>query len=137
MPLLPKRRGVSELFSERLLKALSVGRGRFLALSLAFIPMDTTGTSLGSQIWTDIWNLLYGFIQIILNGLGSLFTDIFSGFGQSIDYMFQGFGFSMSGYGVWGPLMFVVGIGVALLVGFLIFAVIGPLKDLVGMEDDA
>jgi len=103
-------------------------------LNMAFVPMATS--SLGTTVFNSIWGLLMGFLQDIMNGLGTMFGGIFSGFTQSIDIMFQGFGFSISGYGVYGPLMFVFGIGIALLMGFLIFAVIGPLRDVVGMEDD-
>lgn len=103
-------------------------------LNMAFVPMATS--SLGTTVFNSIWGLLMGFLQDIMNGLGTMFGGIFSGFTQSIDIMFQGFGFSISGYGVYGPLMFVFGIGIALLMGFLIFAVIGPLRDIVGMEDD-
>ena len=57
-----------------------------------------------------------------------------SGFGQSVVLMFQSFGFSMQGYGVWAPVMFVVGLGVALLVGYLFFTFIDasniPIPDL-------
>ena len=77
-----------------------------------------------------------GFLKIVVNGLGNMFSGIFSGFSQSINIMFQGFGFSLSGYGIYGPLMFVFGIGIALLAGFLILALVGPLRDLVSMEDD-
>lgn len=115
-------------------KKIKRARMKISMISLTFIPMATS--SLGTTIFNSIWGLLMGFLQTIMNGLGTMFGGIFSGFTQSIDIMFQGFGFSLSGYGVYGPMMFVFGIGFALLLGFLIFAVIGPLKDLVGMEDD-
>ncbi|MBX8634797.1 MAG: hypothetical protein KHF84_09895, partial [Thermoplasmata archaeon] len=115
-------------------KKIKRARMKISMISLTFIPMATS--SLGTTIFNSIWGLLMGFLQTIMNGLGTMFGGIFSGFTQSIDIMFQGFGFSLSGYGVYGPMMFVFGIGIALLLGFLIFAVIGPLKDLVGMEDD-
>ena len=115
-------------------KKIKRARMKISMISLTFIPMATS--SLGTTIFNSIWGLLMGFLQTIMNGLGTMFGGIFSGFTQSIDIMFQGFGFSLSGYGVYGPMMFVFGIGIALLLGFLIFAVIGPLKDLVGMEDE-
>ncbi len=116
-------------------KRIKRARMKISVLSLAFIPMATS-SSLGTTVFNSIWGLLMGFLQTMMNGLGTMFGGIFSGFTQSIDIMFQGFGFSLSGYGVYGPLMFVFGIGIALLMGFLIFAVIGPLRDIVGMEDD-
>ena len=130
------RREGSEMLNRLIFHVKKIKRARMKIsmISLTFIPMATS--SLGTTIFNSIWGLLMGFLQTIMNGLGTMFGGIFSGFTQSIDIMFQGFGFSLSGYGVYGPMMFVFGIGIALLLGFLIFAVIGPLKDLVGMEDD-
>ena len=117
-------------------KKIRKARMKISIFSLTFIPMATSSSSLGSTVFNSIWNLLMGFLQIVVNGLGNMFSGIFSGFSQSINIMFQGFGFSLSGYGIYGPLMFVFGIGIALLAGFLILALVGPLRDLVSMEDD-
>lgn len=116
-------------------KKIRKARMKISVFSLTFIPMATS-SSLGSTVFNSIWSLLMGFLQIVVNGLGNMFSGIFSGFSQSINIMFQGFGFSLSGYGIYGPLMFVFGIGIALLAGFLILALVGPLRDLVSMEDD-
>ena len=116
-------------------KKIRKARMKISVFSLTFIPMATS-SSLGSTVFNSIWSLLMGFLQIVVNDLGNMFSGIFSGFSQSINIMFQGFGFSLSGYGIYGPLMFVFGIGIALLAGFLILALVGPLRDLVGMEDD-
>ncbi|MBX8640831.1 MAG: hypothetical protein KIS29_10890 [Thermoplasmata archaeon] len=115
-------------------KNIRKARLKISVLSLMFIPMATS--SLGTTIFNSIWGLMMGFLQVILTGLGTMFGSIFSGFANSINIMFQGFGFSLAGYGVYGPLMFILGIGIALLAGFLILALVGPLRDLVGMEDD-
>ena len=115
-------------------KKIRKARMKISIFSLTFIPMATS--SLGSTVFNSIWSLLMGFLKIVVNGLGNMFSGIFSGFSQSINIMFQGFGFSLSGYGIYGPLMFVFGIGIALLAGFLILALVGPLRDLVSMEDD-
>ena len=117
-------------------KKIRKARMKISIFSLTFIPMATSSSSLGSTVFNSIWSLLMGFLQVIVNGLGTMFSGIFSGFSQSINIMFQGFGFSLSGYGVYGPLMFVFGIGIALLAGFLILALVGPLRDLVSAEDD-
>ena len=117
-------------------KKIRKARMKISIFSLTFIPMATSSSSLGSTVFNSIWSLLMGFLQVIVNGLGTMFSGIFSGFSNSINIMFQGFGFSLAGYGVYGPLMFVFGIGIALLAGFLILALVGPMRDLVSMEDD-
>ena len=112
------------------------GFRRKMQLSVLSLTFTAMATSLGTTIFNSLWNLLMSFLQTIMNGIGSMFSGIFGGFTQSIDIMFQGFGFSLSGYGIYGPLMLVLGIGIALIAGMLILAMIGPVKDIVGVEDD-
>lgn len=96
-----------------------------------------TGTSsIGTTIFNSLWGILIQLFKDIANGFGILLQEAFGGLGQSIMMMFQSFGYSMSGYGVWAPLMFVVGLGVALLVGYLLFDVIDSEKDITGAEND-
>lgn len=97
---------------------------------------STTATVSGSSIFSTIWGWITNLGSSIVSSLGGLFGQIFSGFGQSIVAMFQSFGFSMSAYGVWAPVMFVVGIGAAILVGYLLLDFIDGEKDVTGLEDD-
>jgi len=100
-----------------------------------FMPYATT-SSLGSTIFSGIWNVILGLFKSIFGGLGQMFDLMMSGFGQSVVTMFQSFGFSMSGYGLWAPVMFVVGLGLAVMVGFLFFTFIDAEKDVTGFEND-
>ena len=110
---------------------------------LAFIPgffahlatQDVT-SSIGQTIFNGIWKIVLSLFGQIANAFGTLFQDAFSGLGQSIVAMFQTFGFSLSPYGVWAPLMFVVGIGIAILVGYILFDIIDAEKDVSGFEND-
>ena len=104
--------------------------------ALFLIPFVTSTSSIGSTIFTGIWSVILGLFKSISTGLGGMFNQMMSGFGQSVVLMFQSFGFSMQGYGVWAPVMFVVGLGVALLVGYLFFTFIDAEKDVTGFEDD-
>jgi len=97
---------------------------------------STTSTVSGSSIFSTIWGWITSLGSSIVASLGGLFGQIFSGFGQSVVAMFQSFGFSMSAYGVWAPVMFVVGIGAAILVGYLLLDFIDAEKDVTGLEDD-
>jgi Fe2+ transport system protein B len=106
------------------------------ALIAAAATSTTSTASIGSTIFSGIWSVIMTMFKDIANGLGSMFAQIMSGFGQSVVTMFQSFGFSMSGYGVWGPVMFVVGIGVAILVAYLFFTFIDAEKDVTGLEND-
>lgn len=97
--------------------------------------MSTT-SSIGSSIFTSLWGVIMVLFKDIANAMGTLIGTIFSGFGQSVVQMFQSFGFSMSSYGVWAPLAFVVGLGIAILVGYLFFTIIDAEKDVTGFEND-
>ena len=103
-----------------------------------FTPLATQDvtSSIGQTIFNGIWKIVLSLFGQIANAFGSLFQDAFSGLGQSIVAMFQTFGFSLSPYGVWAPLMFVVGIGIAILVGYILFDIIDAEKDVSGFEND-
>ena len=117
----------------RVLRKFRAGMTFALLIPLSFV----TGTSsLGSTIFSGLWSVILSLFRSISSGLGSMFQQMMSGFGQSVVLMFQSFGFSMSGYGVWGPVMFVVGLGTAVLVGYLFFTFIDAEKDVIGFEND-
>ena len=115
-------------------KSKSSKAGRMGAIGI--LPFSSTSTSTGQTIFSGIWNVIIGLFQTMATGLGGMFNQMMSGFGQSVVLMFQSFGFSMEGYGVWAPVMFVVGLGMALLVGYLLFTVIDFEKDITGFETD-
>lgn len=110
----------------------------FLA-ALIILPLLhlTVYASLGlSSMISGIIKLLMSFLGIIMNGLGSMFADVFAGFGNSVVIMLQSFGFSAASYGILGPIAFVVGIGGAILVGYLFLVPSKAEEDVVQDEDD-
>jgi hypothetical protein len=108
----------------------------FIHFVAAKVVAASSSSSIGSTIFTGLWSIVMMLFKSIASGLGSLFNEMMSGFGQSVILMFQSFGFSMSGYGVWAPVMFVVGLGLAILVGYLFFTFIDAEKDVTGLEND-
>ena len=116
----------------KILKKVKIGS---VFPALLFAPY-VSSSSIGSSIFTGLWSVILSLFKSISNGLGNMFGQMMSGFGQSVVIMFQSFGFSMQGYGVWAPVMFVVGLGVAILVGYLLFTVIDAEKDVTGFETD-
>ena len=117
----------------RVLKKFRAG----MAFPALFPVVYVTGTSsIGSTIFSGLWGVILSLFRSISSGLGGMFQQMMSGFGQSVVLMFQSFGFSMSGYGVWAPVMFVVGLGTAVLVGYLFFTFIDAEKDVTGFEND-
>lgn len=109
---------------------------KLLIAKIVLLPVVLSTASLGSSIFTSLWGVILGLFKNIASSMGTLISTIFGGFGQSIVMMFQSFGFSMSGYGVWAPLAFVVGLSMAIFVGYLFFDLIDAEKDVTGVEND-
>ena len=89
-----------------------------------------------SSILTYIWGLFTGFLSFILSQIEDLIGTIFSGFGLSILLMFQSFASSVGQYGIMAPVMFVIGIGSAIMVAYLFMTFIGAEKDVTEVEED-
>ncbi len=129
-------KGFRKSFIAKLSKILKKARIKGVFPALLFVPYATSSSSIGSSIFTGLWSVILSLFKSISTGLGNMFGQMMSGFGQSVVLMFQSFGFSMQGYGVWAPVMFVVGLGIALLVGYLLFTVIDAEKDVTGFETE-
>lgn len=123
---------------------LKVRRTRKPILSVAFLslllmPMSTgtsSGGISGSSIFNSLWNSMMKYLfDPILSAFSSAFGGVLSGMVSGLDIMFQSWGYSLASYGVWGPMMVVVSIAVALFVGYLIFDAIGIEKDILGGEE--
>lgn len=120
-----------------IIKSVFIGKMVFIkTLFITTIFSTLSGSSIGSTIFSSIWSLIMRILKDIANSFGSLISMAFSGFGQSVIAMFQTFGFSMSGYGVWAPVMFVIGLGAAVFIGYIFFDLIDAEKDITGFEND-
>ena len=129
-------KGIISRMAGRMSRALKKFRIGITFPLLIPLPFATGTSSIGSTIFSGLWSVILSLFRSISSGLGSMFQQMMSGFGQSVVLMFQSFGFSMSGYGVWAPVMFVVGLGTAVLVGYLFFTFIDAEKDVTGFEND-
>jgi hypothetical protein len=109
---------------------------------LAFLPLLLVShlvafTTLGlSTMIEGIIKLMMSFLGIIMTGIGNMFATVFAGMGNSVVIMLQSFGFSAASYGILGPVAFVIGIGAAILVGYLFLVPTRAEEDVVQDEDD-
>lgn len=94
-------------------------------------------SNIGQTIFNSIWQLLLGFLQTILGGVANAFTGVFGAFAGGLDTMFQGWGYALGGYGIWGPLMTVVSLAIAGLVGYLFLDFMDAEKDVSEDEEEA
>jgi hypothetical protein len=108
--------------------------GKISLIKLKFIALATLGLS---NLIPGIMKLMFQFFGTIMNGIAGLFDSTFSSLGGAISEMFQSFGFSTAQYGLLGPTMFVGGLGIAFLVGYLLLIPGDAEKDVVQAEDEA
>lgn len=90
----------------------------------------------GGKIFNSIWKLFLQIIKDIVNIMTSALSSLMSGFINALNIMFQSWGFSLSSYGIWGPLMVVVSLGIAGIFLYFFFDFIGGEKDVLGGEKD-
>jgi hypothetical protein len=89
-----------------------------------------------SSILKPIFSAFTSFLNSIIYSFSSLFSTIFGSFGGAAANMFNSFGAATASYGIAGPIVFVASIGGAIIVGFAIFMIVGPEKDITEAEDD-
>lgn len=102
---------------------------------LIALATTSSGFSLNSLLGS-IMSGITGFFDDIMTIMGNVLSGIGTGFTGGMDLMFQGWGNGLASYGVWGPLMIVVSIGVALIVGYIFIDITGDEKDLGEVEAD-
>ena len=100
-----------------------------------FLPIAYTTIS-GSSIFSSIWGLFLSLLKDIENIGTQAFSQLLGSFTNALGIMFQSWGFSLSGYGIWGPLMVVVSLGVAGVLLYFFFAFIDGEQDVLGFEHD-
>ena len=98
-----------------------------------FLPIFYTTIS-GSSIFSSIWGLFLSLLKTIENIGTQAFSQLLGSFTNALGIMFQSWGFSLSGYGIWGPLMVVISLGVAGVLLYFFFAFIDGEQDVLGFE---
>lgn len=76
------------------------------------------------------------FLSTIEATFASMFSTIFGSFATSISTVMTSFGFSAASYDILGPTMFVGGLGLAFLVGYLFLVPGDAERDIVQGEDE-
>ena len=107
-------------------------------LGLALVqPLASSSSGISaSTIFNGLWSIVLSLFDSLAQDIGVLFGDIFSGLGGSIVDMFNTFGGSFGSYGIWAPVAFVVSLGAAMVIGFVILDVVDAEKDVTGFEND-
>lgn len=89
-----------------------------------------------TSIESPLEKIFLSIISTIATAFTGLFTTIFGSFGSSISTMFSVFSSSLGPYQVIAPIIWVASLGGAVIVGFGVFMIVGPEKDVTEAEDD-
>ncbi|MGP6207810.1 hypothetical protein ACNF42_07290 [Cuniculiplasma sp. SKW3] len=89
-----------------------------------------------SSITKSLSKIFLNFLSSVVSDISILFSQAFGGFGNAIVQMFQVFGASMGPYGPLAPTVFVGGLLLAVVVGYVEFDIIDAEKDVTGFEND-
>ena len=127
--------GIKHIFSRIGGKIKKIGRKLKTFTFFLFLPIFYSTIS-GSSIFSSIWGLFLSLLKSIENIGTQAFSQLLGSFVNALGIMFQSWGFSLSGYGIWGPLMVVISLGVAGVLLYFFFAFIDGEQDVLGFEHD-
>ena len=127
--------GLKHIFTRIGGKIKRMGRKLKTFTFFLFLPIFYTTIS-GSSIFSSIWGLFLDLLKNIENIGTQAFSQLLGSFVNALGIMFNSWGFSLSGYGLWGPVMVVVSLGVAGVMLYFFFAFIDGEQDVLGLEHD-
>ena len=127
--------GLKHIFTRIGGKIKRMGRKLKTFTFFLFLPIFYTTIS-GSSIFSSIWGLFLDLLKNIENIGTQAFSQLLGSFVNALGIMFNSWGFSLSGYGLWGPVMVVVSLGVAGVMLYFFFAFIDGEQDVLGFEHD-
>ena len=127
--------GLKHIFTRIGGKIKRIGRKLKTFTFFLFLPIFYTTIS-GSSIFSSIWGLFLDLLKNIENIGTQAFSQLLGSFVNALGIMFNSWGFSLSGYGLWGPVMVVVSLGVAGVMLYFFFAFIDGEQDVLGFEHD-
>ena len=109
------------------------GNGRSAAIMM---PFTATTTISASGIFQSIWNLIMGFISNIMNSISGAAGTLISSIGSSLGGIVSGWADAAAAYGIWGPMMAIISLGVAFIVGGFMLDMTDAFKDIGEVESE-
>ena len=107
------------------------GNGKSAAIMMPFATISASG------IFQSIWNLIMGFIKNIMDSISSAAGTLISSIGSSLGGIVSGWSKAAAAYGIWGPLMAIISLGVAFIVGGFMLDMTDAFKDVGEIESEA
>ena len=107
------------------------GNGKSAAIMMPFATISASG------IFQSIWNLIMGFITNIMDSISSAAGTLISSIGSSLGGIVSGWSKAAAAYGIWGPLMAIISLGVAFIVGGFMLDMTDAFKDVGEIESEA
>ena len=106
------------------------GNGKSAAIMMPFATISASG------IFQSIWNLIMGFIKNIMDSISSAAGTLISSIGSSLGGIVSGWSKAAAAYGIWGPLMAIISLGVAFIVGGFMLDMTDAFKDVGEIESE-
>ena len=106
------------------------GNGKSAAIMMPFATISASG------IFQSIWNLIMGFITNIMDSISSAAGTLISSIGSSLGGIVSGWSKAAAAYGIWGPLMAIISLGVAFIVGGFMLDMTDAFKDVGEIESE-
>ncbi len=108
-----------------------------LMLPASYVPASSSSTGINvSTIFQGIWSLFLGLVSSIISDFEMLISSGTGGLGNATMTMFQYWSASLSSTGIWGPVTFVIILGVAALMLYFFLDAVGIEKDFLRGEED-
>ena len=107
------------------------GNGKSAAIMMPFATISASG------IFQSIWNLIMGFISSIINSISGAAGTLISSIASSLGGIVSGWSKAAAAYGIWGPLMAIISLGVAFIVGGFMLDMTDAFKDVGEIESEA
>ena len=107
------------------------GNGKSAAIMMPFATISASG------IFQSIWNLIMGFITNIMDSISGAAGTLISSIGSSLGGIVSGWSKAAAAYGIWGPLMAIISLGVAFIVGGFMLDMTDAFKDVGEIESEA
>jgi hypothetical protein len=109
-------------------------------LPASYVSASTSTTSSSginvSQIFQGIWNLFLGLVSSIISDFETLISSGTGGLSNATMTMFQYWSVSLSSMGIWGPVTFVIILGVAAFMLYFFLDAVGVERDFLRGEED-
>lgn len=98
------------------------------------LVLSTSSGLNGNTILSSIWNLIWGFVQGIMDAIVGAAQNVIYAIGSAFQQILYSWASSVAGYGIWGFLMGGISLVLTFFVMYFVMDFVGIEKDVFGIE---